>query len=307
MIEQVWDRTTSLFERRFVTNALLPVMLLLPAIGITVSYGTDNIDKIWMIIKSTDLTTRIVALLGYFLAAWFFASFVQSQWRNFVRLYEGYPLRFIPRINEWGVQFHRARMIEARKGRAQGHVVYYRYPSNIQQIMPTSLGNALRAAERYPQDRYGADAILTWPRLAPLVPASFSAQVDEFRGAMEFLVVVSIWSGIYTASSAAGLLFWNGDPFCFFAVLTLGSIMAWFSYRGAVEAAIEYGEQLRVGHDLYRNRLLLQLRRPLPANLAEERAEWDTVHRFIFSNFGEGLAFSDGASSTTPNDDVETS
>lgn len=225
MIEQVWDRATSLFEKRFVTNALLPVLLLLPAIFMTVSYGTGNIQKVWSLINSADLTTRIVALLGYFLAAWFFASFVQSQWRNFVRLYEGYPLRFIPRINEWGLNFHKERFAKIKKDNSQIHMRYYRYPINVPEVMPTSLGNVLRAAERYPRDRYGADAILTWPRLAPLVPTSFSAQVDEFRGAMEFLVVVSLWSATYTTITAAGLLIGGGEPLSFVLVMTLGSGM----------------------------------------------------------------------------------
>ena len=41
-------------------------------------------------------------------------------------------------------------------------------PSQPDQVMPTALGNVLRNAELHPRDRYGIDAVLTWPRLYPL-------------------------------------------------------------------------------------------------------------------------------------------
>lgn len=306
MISDVWDRTTSLFDRRFVTNALLPVLLLLPAVVMTIWFGTGSVGDVFSLINATDTTTKLTALLGYFLAAWFFAAFVQSQWRNFVRLYEGYPLRFFPRAHDWGVRSHQDRLARAQN-MGLGHVQYYRYPLNKQDVMPTSLGNVLRAAERYPHDRYGADSILMWPRLAPLVPVGFSAQVDEFRGAMEFLIVASTWCGLFASASAVGLLILGGSPLVFLAVLSIGFGMAWFAYRGAVEAAVEYGEQLRVGHDLYRFRLLRQFRMPQPANLDEEKRQWDLLGDFIFSNFVEALTYESGESAPTPSEDVEAS
>jgi hypothetical protein len=303
----VWDRTLGLLQARFITNALLPVLLLGPAVILTLAVGTGTWETIHLRVRDADTGTKIVGLLGYALAAWFLAAFVQSQWRNLVRLYEGYPLRLVPAIREWGVTSHRRRLALAQDDKRLGHVQYYRYPLDVDDVMPTRLGNALRAAERYPHDRYGADSIIVWPRLAPLVPPRFAAQLDEFRGAMEFLVVVATWSAIYAATTGAGLVVLGGSPWVFALVLLGGFSMAWFAYRGAVVAAVEYGEQLRVGHDLYRFRLIRQLHLPAPSSLDEEKRQWEALHEFIYSNYVESLTYEPGEPAPNPDEEVSAS
>ena len=122
---------------------------------------------------------------------------------------------------------------------------------------------------------------------------------------MEFLIVASVWWWLFASTSAVGLLIWGGSPLIFLAVLSIGFGMAWFAYRGAVEAAVEYGEQLRVGHDLYRFRLLRQFRMSQPANLAEEKVQWDVFQEFVLSNYAEALAYEVGESAPTPSESVE--
>ena len=60
--------------------------------------------------------------------------------------------------------------------------------------MPTRLGNILRAAESYPHDRYGADAVLTWPRLFPLLPDRLTASLTAARAEIEQVVVAGLFS-----------------------------------------------------------------------------------------------------------------
>jgi hypothetical protein len=53
------------------------------------------------------------------------------------------------------------------------------------------------------------------------------------------------------------------------------------SYRGAVAAAIAYGEGIRATIDLHRIDLLTALHLPLPATLEQERAVNEQVSPFL--------------------------
>lgn len=246
-------------------------------------------------LRHLDWVTGAVLLVGYTLGAWFLAAFVQSQWRNTIRLLEGYPMRLVPLIWNYGVAAHRQRLEAIQQGGvSMQHRQYYCYPLDAAEVLPTSLGNALRAAERYPSDRYGADTIITWPRLSAVAPPTFVAQVDEYRAGLEFLTVVCVWCGAYALGSGLGLLLTGGSPSIFLFATLGGSAAAWVAYRGAIEAAKEYGEQLKVGHDLYRFELFRHLRLPVPVTLADERKQWEALHDFLYSNAVTELGYTDG-------------
>jgi hypothetical protein len=56
-------------------------------------------------------------------------------------------------------------------------------------------------------------------------------------------------------------------------------LLAWVSYRGAVAAALDYGEMLVALVDLYRFDLYRQLHEGFPANLDHERLLNDRLKR----------------------------
>lgn len=297
MITEVWDRTLGLLHKRFMANALLPVLLLIPMSVVTAAAGLGRLDDVAHAIQRVTFASFVLVSVGYLLGCWFLAAFVQSQWHNIVRLLEGYPLRAIPAAYRYGTAVHQRRLRVIQADQELQHLQHYRYPIDEADVMPTTLGNTLRAAERYPFDRYRADTIITWPRLAALVPASFAAQVDEFRAGMEFLAVVCVWCASFTALTGGALVLLGGSPSFFAVVLVVGSAATWAAYRGTVEAAEEYGDQLKVGHDLYRNLLFAQLRLPMPDTLERERAQWLALHDFIYANAVDQLSFVDGAPS----------
>lgn len=295
MLQEAWEGTTGLLERRFLTNAFLPVLLFSPAVAVTGLAGTGRLAAVLSAGGQLETGAKVVLLAGYLLAVWFLASFVQSQWRNLVRLFEGYPLGRWRSAGDAGREWHRARVDRLRQGAGPAHDLYYRYPASDSQVMPTRLGNVLRSAERYGWERYRADTIVLWPRLAPLVPPEFAARVDEFRGALEFLLVVSVWSGAYALVAGAWLVVADGNLLLFLACSAVGYGVAYAAYLSALEAAVEYGEQLRVGVDLFRTRVLGQLRLPLPNDLQEERRQWQLLDDFVSSNYVEALTWVPGA------------
>jgi hypothetical protein len=135
-------------------------------------------------------------------------------------------------------------------------------------VMPTALGNALRAAEDRAGRRYGLDGVVVWPRLYPLLSDRVLAIVDDERTQLD--VAVRFSAVLFVAALASlGLLATHGWLLLLPAALLL---VAWLAYRAAVGAAIAYGEGLETAFDLHRFDLLRALHLPLPASSEEERA-----------------------------------
>jgi len=174
MITEALQRLAGLFSRRFFFNALLPTFvfttLTIVIVAVTGSSGTA-VSEWW---SRLDLLTRILLVLVYLALVYFLAAALASQWRNIVRMFEGYPfVAFMDRRRRAvvGQRWHRRRMDELQsEDKGDPASAYYRYPLNAEggRVMPTRLGNILLAGERYAYDRYGIDTIYFWPR-PPLV------------------------------------------------------------------------------------------------------------------------------------------
>ncbi|GAA4360551.1 hypothetical protein [Angustibacter luteus] len=142
-----------------------------------------------------------------------------------------------------------------------------RYPSDP--LLPTALGNALRAAERSAGRRYGLDAVVLWPRLYPIVPPAQRAVVEDRRDQLDLTArMCATFAGVAVVTAA---LLWR---YPLWWLLPLGVLaLSVLAYRSAVAAALSYGEALHVTFDLYRFDLLAALHLPLPADNAAERQQ----------------------------------
>jgi len=141
------------------------------------------------------------------------------------------------------------------------------YP-NPERLLPTRLGNILRAAEDRAGDSYGLDAVTVWPRLHPLLPADFRDRLDHQRLQLDISVRYSV-TFFVTAVGCLLLLYSHG----WWMLLPIGFlILTYMAYRSALSAAVLYGQGLRVAFDLYRFDLLRALHLPLPATLEKEYA-----------------------------------
>jgi hypothetical protein len=144
-------------------------------------------------------------------------------------------------------------------------------------VMPTRLGNALRAAEVRAGEPYGLDAVVAWPRLYPLLPDPVRAVVDGQRDALDVNARFCAVFGAAAAISAA-LLVTHG----WWLLVAAGwLVLTWLAYRAAVAAATAYGESIRTAVDLHRFTLLQAFHLPLPATPDEERALNARLSRFL--------------------------
>ncbi|MFD5081691.1 hypothetical protein ACFWOG_03505 [Kitasatospora sp. NPDC058406] len=154
-----------------------------------------------------------------------------------------------------------------RAGQA-GQELRRRFPLPDRLLRPTALGNALAAVADSAGRAYGLDAVAAWPRLYPVLGAEVRALVDDRRDGLDGAVRIA---AVMTATAAAaGVLLLRTGWWLLLALLPL--VIASAAYRGAVQAALGYGETVQVAFDLHRADLLKALRLAPPARQSDEHA-----------------------------------
>ncbi|HOC43228.1 MAG TPA: hypothetical protein PKJ99_09485 [Thermoanaerobaculales bacterium] len=215
-----------------------------------------------------------------------------------VRLLEGYwgSGAIGLRLSRWGVRRARVKrdairsVVATPKGPAElsredlariagaARELRERLPERDDRLLPTALGNALRAAEDSAGERYGLDTVLAWPRLYFVL----SDRMVEVLGSQRLQLDVSskltaafLLIAIITASMLATDGWWLLLPA---ASLVLSRV----AYRGAVEAAVAYGETIRAAFDLYRYDLLKALGIARPSDAVAERTVFEQLSEFLY-------------------------
>ncbi|MFI9328747.1 hypothetical protein ACIGZJ_14515 [Kitasatospora sp. NPDC052868] len=143
-------------------------------------------------------------------------------------------------------------------------------------LRPTTLGNALAALEDSAGRPYGLDAVVAWPRLHPLLVGEVRTLVDDRRDALDGAVRIA--AVMAATSVVAGVLLLRTGWWWLLALVPL--VVAAAAYRGAVQAALGYGESVHVAFDLHRADLLKALRFEVPTRQGEEQTLFTELSDF---------------------------
>jgi len=179
-------------------------------------------------------------------------------------------------------------------------------PYDDDEILPTKLGNVLRASELYPVERYDLEALVIWPRLVNVLPQNFIHELEEANNRFMFLIHSSLLTyilglmGLFAGGSGYLLKVYAGKfihAYLFTAdafkqippnwYLSIGLallICGYAIYRVAVDAAHEFTMQIRAGFDLYRFDLLRQLNQSIPISLTDEKRQWRKLSEFFIAS-----------------------
>lgn len=287
MFGTFFDKVTGLFDRRFVLGLLLPTFVLFAGAGALVATDlrwTRTISWWQHLGPSRQVALAIAAAAGLVFAA----TVLGTQVVTITRVFEGYWR------SGWadktagavGRRWQRRRLTRlARDTSAVGYQREYLAfaPAELGAVLPTRLGNTLRAAESYPGDpeRWGLDAVFWWPRLYLIIPDSARAQVDEARASMDQMIVLSALSAVFAAVAAGfGIA---GLPLVVWAPCAGGGLaLSRLVYRAAVSSAAVFGDLVRSCFDLYRGDLLTRLGWPRPNKLPDERALWSALGQQLY-------------------------
>jgi hypothetical protein len=227
-----------------------------------------------------------------------------------IQMYEGYPWQG-SLLGRWrtAVQRKRLRALQRRAGvlfellrdpdtpdadlldvvRSETEIrLPMEFPGHEEEVLPTRLGNVLRAFEQYPSVQYGMDAIYLWPRLVAVIPPAYATPIGDARTSLVFLLTLSFLTMVLGAAVlAAGLVYLPPNPVAHVAMPAAGLLLAslWLHGR-ALDTAFSWGHFVRGAFDLYRGELLDKLGyQQKPRSRKEERALWEGITNQIF--FGD--------------------
>jgi hypothetical protein len=119
-----------------------------------------------------------------------------------------------------------------------------RLPADERELMPTRLGNLLRAAESRPGEKYGLDAVQCWPRLWLVLP---DATKDAVAAAGADLNTSATW-WTWSALVAVWTVF---TPLA----LIVAALAAALSYAVLVGSAARYAQLVEAAFDVHRGLL----------------------------------------------------
>ncbi|TGO02778.1 hypothetical protein PN36_19325 [Candidatus Thiomargarita nelsonii] len=147
----------------------------------------------------------------------------------------------------------------------------FMYLPELERRMPTRLGNILRAAEQRPQEKYGLDAIICWPRLWLVLPDAAKAEITQARNNLNDAAQIWLWGVL--------LVIWT--VWTWWAI-PVALLLAFVAYHWMIQAAEIYVQLVESSFDLYRFSLYNSLHWPKPANPAEEYEQGQQLTAYLW-------------------------
>jgi hypothetical protein len=149
------------------------------------------------------------------------------------------------------------------------------WPVAPQLVMPTRLGNILRAAEERPCVKYGLDVAVCWPMLWLLLEKDTREQVANARSALNGSVTLLLWAVLSLVWTP--LAWWV-------APLGLAVAVAVY-YVPILSSAQVYGDLMGSVFDLRRTCLYEALRWPLPVSPEDEPKAGHALTMYLWRGF----------------------
>ena len=227
-------------------------------------------------------TTALLITIG--VVAGLLASAISAPLYRFL---EGYAW---PRsLRNWRIKAHQARKsaLEERLEKEPDGIEYgllfeklARYPTNVAQIAPTRLGNAIRSLETYGKTRFNLDSQSVWSELFTLVPDALRKEVDQARAVVDFFVALlyalAIWG---LASLLAGID--EPDKPAAFVFASICLIGCWGAYESAIQSCAYWRVTVQALVNVGRAELAKAVGLVIPPTLEEEQKMWGLVVSYV--------------------------
>lgn len=257
-------------------------------------HGLDTVKLTW---NGWEIHQQAAVILVALLAVFLSSLAVQTLQLPAIRLLEGYwpwPLKllgpnfisrnrrvFVEKSKE--LQKLKAKEIsksitaEEQARLSQLEIWAHRNPATEKDLLPTCLGNLIRAREMASHRKYGLDSLVCWPRIWCLLPECLKGDLTSSRAALNHRAELWLW----------GLLFLVWTALRPLAVLIS---LAWMllAYRLAMQAAEVYGDLVETAFDLHRFALYDALAWPRPRSNDEEKASGKQLTEFLWRGTHEG-------------------
>ena len=282
MLSKFWDAATGKLADRWAAIGAPAVVFWVGGVlaWAFAGSGWSRLSQVSHWLDGKNAATQVAALLGALVVVAASAIVVQRLTAPVLRLMEGYW----PRWLQWLTSRRRRHTIQRRRA---DDTAWQRLQSEIEhneptaeqradldrlehrrrhrpilnsELMPTRVGNILRAAETRPYHRYGLEAVIVWPRLWLVLPGPARQELTTARGSVDASVAAVIWGLGFVAFTP---LAWWATPVGI--AMAVSAAVWWVPARAEVFADLVEG-----AYDMYRTVLYQQVRWPLPDNPAGE-------------------------------------
>jgi hypothetical protein len=277
-MDKFWDKIEEGLAGEFNLRALSPALFFWGT-GFLLWGLTRGWDQISDFLTNINVTVGVILAIGLLflleISTWVsdwlklpVLQFLEGYWRRWPfkiireRLTERIDKELQPkrmRLDQLALKEDHELSKEEKKELSRLEAETNRYPEGKEYLLPTQLGNLLRASEQYPYRVYGLEILTIFPRLWLILPENAQKEVSEARAHMDNQVKMIILG--FALFLWAFLAWW---------IIPIGILIAVWGYRRAVGTAETYGLLMRTTFDLYRFDLYKQLHLDLPKSPAED-------------------------------------
>jgi hypothetical protein len=153
------------------------------------------------------------------------------------------------------------------------------YPDREEFILPTRLGNAIKALETYGYERYSLDSQALWYELEAAAPEPLQQANEDARVAADFFVCSVYLLAVFSLLGVAVGVWRDNAPSLFFGLAAIPLVP--FCYERAVKSIVEWQIAVQALVNVGRVKLAAELGLMMPQTLEEERRMWGALADFV--------------------------
>lgn len=153
------------------------------------------------------------------------------------------------------------------------------YPTDRSLLLPTRLGNALKALETYGSDRYGLDSQTFWYEIYACAPERCRSDADSARASVDFFISLLGLLALLSLT-AATTAFATGSSQCW-GVAVFAAAGTRPAYSAATVNMTDWRYAVQALLNLSRPELAANLGYRLPETLLSEREFWSAWTGFV--------------------------
>lgn len=275
MLDKFWSNIGEELAGEWLKHVFSPAFLFWGG-GLGMYVLHNGWQELWQWLSGLELVEQ-VALLVIALLVLILSSLLMQRLRfNILRLLEGYwpwLFRWLAdkladmqnwRFERWERNWNELKSREAALSRREAlklvelEMRTHYFPSAPKDLLPTALGNTLKAAETTPTHKYGLDAFVCWPRLWLLLPDNTRDDLSAARQVLNTLVELWAWGLLF-------LIWLIGSPWA----LLVSVLWLLIARLLLLQAAMAYADLFESAFDLHRWSLYKSVGWPLPETSGE--------------------------------------
>jgi hypothetical protein len=155
------------------------------------------------------------------------------------------------------------------------------FPDSRDRLLPTRLGNAVRAFEEHPYKRWSMDGVAMWPRVELMLSADEREPYTDAKIDFSVFLNATVAAVIVGCALLADEIANTPLPWEWAWLYAIPFVIAYLAYRSMVGAAARWGSEVRACFDLHRLDLYTKYGLRRPVSPQDERTIARALNRFV--------------------------